>query len=77
MNRLKLLGIAAGIAALAACSGDADDINAANADLTAENLVLPPEDNLAANTDMNVDLNNTAEDTNAVDNSANNTANAY
>lgn len=70
MNRLKLLGITAGIAALAACGGDADEMNAANAALTEENLVLPPEDNLAANTDVNLDLNNTA-DTNAVDNSAN------
>ena len=76
MNRLKSLGIAAAIAALAACGGDADDMNAANAALTEENLVLPPEDNLAANTDVNLDLNNT-EDTNAVDNSANNTVNAY
>ena len=77
MNRLKWLGIAAGTAALAACGGDVDDVNATNADLTAENLVLPPEDNLAVNADMNLDLNNTAEDTNATDNSANNTANAY
>lgn len=76
MNRLKWLGIAAGTAALAACGGDADDVNVANADLTAENLVLPPDDNLAANADMNLDFNNT-EDTNAVDNSANNSVNAY
>jgi hypothetical protein len=77
MNRLKSLGIAVGIAALAACGGDADDMNAVNADLNAtDNMMLPPEDNLAANVDMNVDLNNTA-DTNAVDNSANNSVNAY
>jgi hypothetical protein len=78
MNGLKLLGIAAGIAALAACGGDADDMNAANADLNAtDNMMLPPEDNLAANVDMNVDLNNTTGDTNMIDNTANNTVNAY
>jgi hypothetical protein len=77
MKSLRLLGIAAGIAALAACGGDADDMNAANVDLNAtDNLMLPPEDNLAANIDMNVDMNNTV-DTNAVDNSVNNTTNAY
>jgi hypothetical protein len=77
MKSLKMLGIAAGIAALAACGGDADDMNAVNADLNAtDNMMLPPEDNLAANIDMNVDMNNTM-DTNAVDNSANNMTNAY
>jgi hypothetical protein len=78
MNNLKWLGIAAGIAALAACGGDTDEMNAANADLNAtDNMMLPPEDNFAANVDMNGDLNNMAADTNATDNMANNTANAY
>ena len=78
MNRLKLLGIAVGIAALGACDREADDMNAVNADLNAtDNLVLP-EDNLAANVDMNVDLNNTTNATdNVIDNTANNTVNAY
>lgn len=77
MNGLKLLGIAAGIVALAACGGEADDMNAANMDLNATDNMMLPEDNLADNLDMNVDLNNTTNDTNLTDNTADNTVNAY
>ena len=77
MNTLKLLGIAVGIAALAACGGDADDMNAADVDLNATDNLMLPEDNLADNLDMNVDMNNTVNDTNMVDNTTDNTVNAY
>ena len=77
MNNLKLLGIAVGIAALAACGGDTDDMNAADVDLNATDNLMLPEDNLADNLDMNVDMNNMTNDTNMVDNTTDNTVNAY
>ncbi len=77
MNSLKLLGMAVGIAALAACGGETDDMNAANADLNATDNMMLPEENLADNLDMNVDLNNTTNDTNMVDNATDNTVNGY
>ena len=77
MNNLKLLGIAVGIAALAACGGDTDDMNAADVDLNATDNLMLPEVNLADNLDMNVDMNNMTNDTNMVDNTTDNTVNAY
>ena len=81
MKTLKLLGIAAGLAALAACGGNKDEYNTANVDLnaTADNTVMPA-DNLSTNVDMNAGMNdtNTTNDTNVTgNNSSDNTVNAY
>jgi hypothetical protein len=76
MNSLKLIGIAAAMTALAACGGDRDDMNAANADLNATETL--PVDNTA---DMNAGMtNDTTNDMNMVDNTTNtadNTTNSY
>jgi hypothetical protein len=78
MNSLRLLGIAAGIAALAACNGDRDDMNAANADLNATDNMMLPEDNLATNVDTNIDTNiDTNVTDNVADNVTDNTVNSY
>jgi hypothetical protein len=75
MKTLKLLGLAAGLTALAAC-GKNDESNIANADLNATGNMVVPVDNTAA--DLNADLNaGTTNDTNATDNSADNSVNAY
>jgi len=80
MKSLKLLLVTAGMAALAACGGDRDDMNAANGDLNAAETL--PVDNMATNVDANLGTtNDVVNDTNMVDNTANNasdnTVNAY
>ena len=81
MRIVKLLGLAAGIAALAACGGATDD-EVTNVDdlnmMATDNMALPPVD---MNVDMNADMNATttngvANDMNMVDNTAN-TVNGY
>lgn len=77
MTRLKWLVAAAGMAALAACGGDRDEMNAATNDLNAMEP-LPVDNTIDMNTGM---TNDVANDMNAVDNMANNTTdnttNAY
>ena len=80
MKRFQWLAATAGIAALAACSGD-DEVNMTNVEINAadENLAMPPVDmNADLNADLNADMN---VDTNAADNTTNatadNTTNAY
>ena len=82
MKRLKLLGIAAGMAALAACAKGGDENNMANADMNAADNLALPADNLETNVDMNAgttnDTNVTGNDTNTTgNNTSDNTANAY
>ena len=77
MKTLRLLGLAAGLAALAACGKGNEENNMANADLnaaTTENLAVPA-DNMATNVDMNAGATN---DTNTTsNNTSDNTVNAY
>ncbi len=80
MKIVKCLGVAVGIAALAACGG-AEEENIANADdlnaMATDNMVLPPVDmNADLNADMNATTNDVANDMNMVDNTAN-TVNGY
>lgn len=77
MKTFKLLLVAAGLTALAACDRN-DEANNAATDLNAtDNMALPP----AENVDMNADMNNMTNDMNTVDNNmvntADNTTNSY
>ena len=75
MRSLKLLGLAAGLAALAACGKNDDTTVNADLNATSDNLVMPA-DNMTTNVDMN-DTNMT-NDTNATgNNTSDNTTNAY
>ena len=81
MKTVKWLGVAAGIAALAACGG-ADEANISNADdlnaMATDNMALPPVDmNADLNADMNAMTNDVANDMNMVDNTENSTVNGY
>lgn len=77
MKILKWLGVAVGMAALAACGGATED-NISNADdlnmMATDNMALPPVD---MNADMNATTNDVANDMNMTDNTANTTVNGY
>ena len=74
MTRLNWLFAAAGMAALAACGGDTDEMNAAN-DINAMET-LPVDNTIDMNADMNAGMtNDVANDMNAMNNMADNTAN--
>lgn len=78
MNTAKLLGLAAGLAALAAC-GKGNEANNMATDLNATDNLAVPSDNLT-NVDMNAGMTsdmNMTNDMNATGNAADNTVNAY
>jgi hypothetical protein len=82
MKSLKLLAMAAGLAALAACGGNTDEYNADNADANAmmvDNTLAPADDvTIDANSVTVIDNNMAAPvDANMTTNATENTTNSY
>jgi hypothetical protein len=77
MKTMTLLGLAVGLAALAACAKNED--NTLNADLNATDNLALPADNMATNVDMNATTNDTnmANHMNMTNHTSDNTVNAY